>query len=466
MWHDYSRSRSTQPFYNNIPWLWVGILTAIVVVVWIARSFQATSTTDTDRPHLSVVPETAASTVFISMSESSKNRITGTGWQYLYVWDKSVSVETWGARVENDSLHIDMDEKTELIYTAHSSTGDTLSLNKWRIWINQKSDTSQVTLKNLSIKTQPNNVALLEQTNQIYSTVYAIVWDLDVSTRIGSYKLKSGNRMMISASDIASPGIELSNLVWGIDESIANNSLFIKNNGKKLLNSAIVWSTWAILSSSGSSSGTSMTSYVSFIEPIDGSISLKPTLAIRGSINSPEVKRVTLNDIESIVSPVNNTFSFVDFALWAEINNIVYKAYGDNNRLLEKWVLTIFGSKQASQSVNKLIPNSSPVSSKDFRISYPSINPYVMADRAIKVQWTVPKESVSSITVNDYKLQKYLPGTTTWYYFANIESWTLRDGINLYTIKFFGANNELLYTQLFTIIKESKNATLSGEPSR
>ena len=42
----------------------------------------------------------------------------------------------------------------------------------------------------------------------------------------------------------------------------------------------------------------------------------------------------------------------------------------------------------------------------------------------------------------------------------------MRDGINLYKIEFYGTKNDLLYTQLFTIIKESKNATLSGESSR
>jgi hypothetical protein len=68
--------------------------------------------------------------------------------------------------------------------------------------------------------------------------------------------------------------------------------------------------------------------------------------------------------------------------------------------------------------------------------------------------------------VNDYKLQKYVAGSTNWYYFANMDTETLKDGINLYTIKFFGANDDLLYTQLFTIIKESKNVTLSGESSR
>lgn len=118
------------------------------------------------------------------------------------------------------------------------------------------------------------------------------------------------------------------------------------------------------------------------------------------------------------------------------------------------------------QSVTRLIPTTSPISSKDFRIISPASNPFVMADRSIKVQGTVPKDTVSYILVNDYRLQKYLPNATNWYYFANMDANTLQDGINLYTIEFFGANNELLYTQLFTIIKENKNATLSGESTR
>jgi len=73
---------------------------------------------------------------------------------------------------------------------------------------------------------------------------------------------------------------------------------------------------------------------------------------------------------------------------------------------------------------------------------------------------------VSYIVVNDYRLQKYTANTTTWYYFANMDNETMRDGINLYTIKFYGPKDDILYTQLFTIIKESKNVTLSGESSR
>ena len=70
-----------------------------------------------------------------------------------------------------------------------------------------------------------------------------------------------------------------------------------------------------------------MTQSISFIEPLDGSLATKATIAVRGSISSPDIVRVTLNDLDTVVSPVNNTFTFTEFPLTAEINNIVYKAY-------------------------------------------------------------------------------------------------------------------------------------------
>lgn len=432
----------------------------------IARSFSSGSSVDAARAHLIVSPETSASTVFISMTESSKNRITGTGGQPLYVGDKSISVETGGAHATNDDMSIDLDERTELIYLSHTSTGDKLKLTKWRVWIEQSTNTTTTEMKNISVTTKAGNTTMLEQNNQIYSTVYAITWDTQISTSIGEYTLKAGNRIMISASDLANPGLQLSTLVGGIDESIVESPLFVRNDGKNLLNNLIAstTTTGSTLSSTGSTG--SVTQLINILEPIDGSLSTKATIPVRGSIGSADIVRVTLNDQESVVSPVNSTFTFADFPLTAEINNIVYKAYNSDGKQVEKWVITVFGSKQAMQSVTRLIPNTSPISSKDFKIISPASNPFVMTDTATKVQWTVPKDTVSYITVNDYRLQKYIPNSTTWYYFANMESNTLQDGINLYTIKFFGSGNELLYTQLFTIIKESKNATLSGESSR
>lgn len=71
---------------------------------------------------------------------------------------------------------------------------------------------------------------------------------------------------------------------------------------------------------------------------------------------------------------------------------------------------------------------------------------------------------VNYITVNNFRLKKFVANTTSWYYFANTSYETMKEGFNLYEIKFYSADDTLLSTQLFTIIKESKTpSTLSGE---
>ncbi len=466
MWNEYLRSRSNT---SKIPWLWVWGLVAFLAIVILARSFSnGQSSINTGRPYLSISPENATSTIFIAMTEASKNKITGTGSQPLYVGDTSVSVETGWAKASNENIAIDLDERTELVYSNHTSSGDTMKLIKWKAWIRQIGSTGHIEMKNLSVTTKEWTIAMLEQTNPVFSIVYAIQWDTIISTSIGKYTLKAGHRIMLSATELSNPWLQLSSQVGSIDEDITKNPLFIKNNGKSILNSMItaVTSTGKVESNTGTTASGHSDEPITFLEPLDGSLSTKPTVAIRGTLNTTDVKRVTLNDQDASVSMVNNTFVFLDFPITAEINNIVYKAYNTDGKQLAKWVITVFGSKQAIQNTNRLVSNNSPIASKDFRIVSPASNPFVTTDRYIKVQWVVPKDTVSYIIVNDYRLQKYIAGTTNWYYFANMDNETMRDGINLYKIEFFGTKNDLLYTQLFTIIKESKHVTLSGESSR
>jgi hypothetical protein len=401
------------------------------------------------------------------MTDSSKNRIIGTGSQQLYVGDKSASVETGWASGKNGNVTLDMDERTEFAYISSSSTGDILKLIKWKIWINQYLSNSKVDMKNLSVKIPSWAIVMLEQTNPVFSIVYAFQWEVTISTSIGEYVLKSGNRIMLSATELSNPWLQLSSQVWSIDEDIMNNALFIKNNWKKILTTI----SGATLNGSLTGSWTDTGSIIedkplTFLEPIDWSLSTKSSVQIRWTINSKDVKRITLNDQDALISPVNSTFTFSNFPITSEVNNIVYKVYMTDGGQPIKWVVTVFGSKEAIQNTNKLVSNNSPISSKDFRIVSPASNPFVTTDRYIKVQWVVLKDIVSHINVNDYRLQKYIAWSTNWYYHANMDNETLRDWINLYKIEFFGIKNDLLYTQLFTIIKESKNVTLSGESSR
>jgi hypothetical protein len=396
------------------------------------------------------------------MSAASKNRIEWT--QKLFATDKSVSVESGWANAENEHMKIDLDKNTELTYISHTTTGETIWVSKWRAWIVAKTLPVSVELKNFTFTVRPGTIGLVEQ-NNAFSIAYAITDILPVATQIGSYDLPAGSRIMIGSSDLVSWSTSLASLAGPIDESIMQNSLFLRNNGETLLqkisSSGSTISVWSGSTSSGNILST--TPVIEITNPADGTIAKTQAITVMGNILSKEVKRVTINDKDASVSPVNETFVMQDIAVDKDIMNLVYKAYDGNNSLMEKWVLVVFASRGAKENQWRLVSNNFPISNKDFRITFPTENPYKTTDSLVKVQWSVPKDVVEYIVVNDYRLQKFVPKSTVWYYFANTETKSMVDGINLYTIEFYGANDSLLYSQLFTIVKEPKNANVSGE---
>lgn len=402
------------------------------------------------------------------MSNNSKIRIDGP--EKLFASDKSVSVESGGmARAENDQMSIDIDGNTEVRYTSTSPTENAISITKWRAWVSSKTSPIVTQLKNFSVRIQAGDIVFVEQ-NNAYSIAYSIKWLSLISTSRGTHTLEPGNRIMIGASDLVSAD-PLASLAGPIDENIMQNPIFIRNNGLDFLNQLNKIPQNSMTSSwSGNqpwewtgSLNSNKWQYVVINDPLDGSIARGTTISVMGKILSREVKRITLNDKDASISPVNESFIFQWLPVEKDITNIVYKAYDANNSLLEKWVTVVFGQKWAKNSGVTLVPNNFPLSNKDFKITFPTENPYKTTDSLVKVQWSVPKDTVAYIVVNDYRLQKFIPNSTVWYYYANTDTKSMVDGINLYTIKFYGADDSLLYSQLFTIVKESKNASISGE---
>jgi hypothetical protein len=397
------------------------------------------------------------------MSSSSKNRISQT--EKLYATDKSVSVQVGGAKVENTDLSIDLDKTTELTYKSQSSSGYVIAFSKGRGWIATNWGTTRIELKFLTVELDANEVALVEQ-NNLSSTVYMISWTADIETKIGTTTLTEGSRIMIAGSDLSNPAWNLSSLIGTIDDTLASQILFVRNNGWTLLKNT----SWS-LSSSGSdimtSSGTDFSTpwkYIEITDPLDGSMIRESTFAVMGNILSTDVKKVTINDVAATISPVNKTFVLQGIPVTWEVINIVYKAYADNDRMVDRWVISVFATKTAvTSSTNTLIPDNFPISNKDFPITFPTENPYKTTESLVRVEGSVPANRVWYVMVNDYRLQKFLSWGTKWYYFANTATETMKEGINLYNIRFYSKDNNLLYTQVFTIVKESKNATVSGE---
>lgn len=71
------------------------------------------------------------------------------------------------------------------------------------------------------------------------------------------------------------------------------------------------------------------------------------------------------------------------------------------------------------------------------------------------LSYNVVKGTTSSdthkITINDYRLQKYIPGQTQWDYIASTRFNTLKDGLNTYVLKTFDVDGEQIDSMIFSI---------------
>ena len=461
----HSNSRSSS-WSNQLLWVVIGVIVIAFFLMKMLWGWGNEKSPSSD-VSIAITPMDEKSLVYISPNGKEQTSITTT--QSLYTSDAYVLVEQGGAKGVSKNTLLDLSEKTQISYKASTGTGDLFEMEKWRIWVEATQQDVVVSMRNFNVRIPAGAIALLEQNNIIYSTAYAIRWSVDIITPIGQYTLEHGNRIMVSASDIANTQTKLSELSGPIDESITQNDLFTRNNGASYLTESSENATTTgsgtsqsgSTTSSGSSENTPGAKYIEITQPTDGLNTKGTTVTIMGNILNNEVRKVTFNDIDASVSPVNENFILQDFKLQWEINNIVYKVYDSNTTLLEKWVLIVYGPKATATS-NTLVPQNYPISSKDFVITSPKTNPFATTESYVRVQGTVPANTVQYIIVNDFRLQRYVPNSTTWYYHANADIGTMKDGMNLYTIKFYDANNKLLYTQLFTIIKDNPQSPSSS----
>lgn len=212
----------------------------------------------------------------------------------------------------------------------------------------------------------------------------------------------------------------------------------------------------------GSTSGTLLSTSEKYIEistPTDESTVSSATIDIAGKILNPLVTRVTINDQEATVSPVEMTFTLSDFTITDSVTNIVYKAFDSQKNLLQKSVLTVYANTSAITQTTRPSVTTYPVSDENFKIIAPTENPYKTTEDVIQIQGSVPANLVKYITVNNFRLTKFIPYSTTWYYFANKEYDTMNEGINEYTIQYFDINDSLLSTGKFIIVKETQQVT-------
>ncbi|EKE26937.1 MAG: hypothetical protein ACD_4C00114G0003 [uncultured bacterium (gcode 4)] len=455
------RNREVKQNYSSFI---LPVIIALSVIILIIKMFfwWASSNSSRTWSYVNVIPNQDKSEIYIFMSWDSKKQID---WQEkMFSTDNKAQVKLWEAKItiENNNSNIFLDKLGELKYEWLNDGKQTFSLLTSKLWAEVKSSNIEFKLKNIVINPDESSVLAFNQ-NAIASTVYVLKWKTNVklgqndSNSEKNIDLWVWQKMTIMNNDLNDENLNLSDKIEPIDDIFKTEDFFVKHNWNSYLESnslsgTLTWS-WNMLSWSLNQKNQKV---IVFNNPLDESSIDWSSLDIDWKIISVDVEKITINDKEVSINKEERTFALNWFELDDKINNLVYKSYDKDNNLLAKWVIVVYSSwKTPKKEDEKPTVTTYPISDKDFKILEPLDNPFKTTDNIVKISWQVNKWVVKFITINWFRLTKFPQFASNWYYFANKDYWTMNDWINLYTIKYYWKDDELLSTNLFTIVKES-----------
>lgn len=439
----------------------------LIILVKILFSWGSSDTKVNNWSYVNIDSNQEKSQIFIYMSWDSKKQIDWT--QKMYPTDTKMAVESWEWKISFDwwnETKLYANKLWEVKYNWKIWDTESFSILNWEMWVEWKTKT-KFELKNFYVES--NQSILSFSQNMVASSVYVLKWEVLVTLNNWGSDPKTTTiwvwqKLSILNNDLTDTNFKPEDKIEPIDDFFKQSDFFNKHNWSTYLNNIsqdnttwtwwdISWATWTW------NSIIKWWKTIMITYPEDEATIEDKKLNIEWKINSSNIEKVTLNDKEASIDKENKTFIAKDFELTSSVNNIVYKAYDNSSNIVAKWVLTIYTSaKNTSKDdeVKKPTVTTYPLASKDFKIVEPAENPYKTTDDIVKIAWAVNKWAVKFITINDFRLTKFSQYSSNWYYFANKDYWTMNDWINLYAIKYYWKDDELLFSSMFTIVKETK----------
>lgn len=463
--------RSREPWISQNYNSFIVPIVVSLVIIWLVIKFVffwSNESLNRSWNYINIDPWKENSEIYIYMSWDSKKQITEI--TKMYSTDSKLEVINWEAKIilENNKSNIYLDKLWELSYKWQIWEKNIFTLINSQLWTEILSHNIQVNLRNFDVLPENNSVIAFSQ-NLMASNIYVLKWwatlNLIFDWKQIVWNIWVGQKLTILNSDLKNKDFKLTDKIEPIDELFKTETWFIKHNWWDYLKSLANQTNLVLSWESGSWINIIKNQKpIIFINPEDESQISWNTIDIEWKINDINITKITLNDIE--ISFNKETWNFI--AKWfkindAIINNIIYKIYDQNNNLLNKWVYVLYKDQKNINTSNKPTVITYPISDKDFKIISPQINPFKTTENVVKVAWQINSWVVKFIKINWFKLTKFIPYSTNWYYFANKDYGTMNDGINLYNIKYYDKNDELLFEHLFTIVKESEEIKTDSE---
>lgn len=398
-----------------------------------------------------------------------------------YPWDKqeqitdsidlysgeTLIVKQWIVKL-NSSLwtSIALNKIAELEYTSANN----FSLYSSDAWFQVWQDTN-ISMRYANIQATDRSIFSLTQ-NEAGSTLYLLSGSAKVSNLEGvSTVISSGQKISISRQNASNKDLDIVNEKWDIDSYFKSSDWFLENNGPVILAQSEAISVEANSNESDNNENTEVVGqewiFVSFDTLRDEMNIESWLLQVSGSVNSVDVWAITINNVQAPIAESARTFTLSDIQLQKWVNDIVVKVFTNSQDILEKKVFTVYSTNWETPTNQSVTSNSNNVASvnsqwvrtysvdaTDFWFTQPSVTwKFSTTSPEVTIRWVTTAEWIAKVEVNGFELWSF--NGSTWRYHAFERFETLEEGTNQYKIDYYGEDDSIVYTDYYTIVKQS-----------
>ncbi len=441
-------------YQNNAKNPWPKILLAligIIFVILIARFIGKEDVQDIQTAPISLRLTEATSNAQITTGDNDQKNVNSN--TPLTALDL-VEIRNGTGQIvflSNAKNTLNLNNGTKIRYVGQNAGSKTeFRVESKDIWIT--ADTADMTFDLIGTNLVPASNSIINVSkNELFTTITVFQGSATINLGGGTLEISAGKQLNYSSLKALTID-ELGSRVVNINpETLATDWM-------KLNNAAGYLSTSPSTTTSDTPSNTN-TGLILFESPIDESTVSTKSITLSGKILSPTVSRVIINNTPAIVDPTKQSFTLSNVTLTNKENNFVYRTYDVAGSVLSKWIITVYttapgvSTSPTSPSGRAAVETYKPDSR--FRVIAPSTDFYETRETKVKIEGRVTPNVAHHITINDFRLNSFSPNGTSWYYFANQQFWNMQEWVNTYTIRYFDANGEELYKQLFVIKKLS-----------
>lgn len=434
---------------ENNPWSKILIALAAIIFVILIIKFMTSRGPSLEDASVTLRLSDATSNAQITSGENDPKSVTAntplTNMDLVEIRNGTGQI----AFLTNQKNVLNMNTGTKLRYLEEGSDGKSnFRLENKDLWVN--ADTGSMTFDLVWLTLTPSSTTVMNiSKNELFTTI--TVLQGSASLNLGGSILEIPGGKQLNYSTLKTLTIEdLTTRIADINPDTLSTDWMKLNNASAYIATKPTETTTSTIGTSGG--------LILFDSPVDESTVETKSVTVSGRILSPSVGRIIINGSPATIDPVKQTFTTGSVELTTKENNIVYRTFDVSGGLLSKGIVTVYTtatglSAGTSTGTSTRAQVETYKTDNRFKIVAPSSDFYETRETKVKIEGRVTSGAAHHITVNDFRLSSFGVNGTSWYYFANQQFGNMQEGVNTYTIRYFDAQDNEIYKQLFVIKK-------------